>query len=174
MKYSIIPLAIFVSLVVFLWVGLGLNPRDLPSTRIDKPAPAFDLAQLHKPEQKITNQTMEGKIWALNVWASWCVACRAEHPLITDLARHIDIVGLNYKDAREDAKQWLQQFGNPYLVSGYDHVGDVGIDYGVYGVPETFLIDPKGNIVFKHTGPITAESLQKEVMPVIAQLRKEP
>lgn len=168
-----LPLATFIGLAIFLWIGLGLDPRDLPSTRIDKPAPAFDLANLHAPDQRVTNQALSGKVWVLNVWASWCVGCRAEHAVITELARYVDIVGLNYKDQRDDAIGWLKQFGDPYLMSGHDGQGDVGIDYGVYGVPESFIIDQAGRIKFKHTGPVSRQALQTTLLPLIALLKKE-
>ena len=122
---------------------MSLDPRELPSTLIDKPAPPFSLARLHHPEREITPADLSGKVWLLNVWASWCVACRQEHPVITSLAEQVDIVGLNYKDERDDALKWLGQWGDPYLASAHDHSGDTGIDYGVYGVPETFVDRPE-------------------------------
>lgn len=170
---ALIPLAIFIALVVFLGIGLTLNPREIPSPLIDKPAPAFNLPQLHQPEAQLKLADMAGKVWLLNVWASWCVACREEHPVLIDFAKRgvLPIIGLNYKDKRSDALSWLQQFGDPYTLSIVDAEGRVGIDYGVYGVPETFLIDGKGRIRHKHIGPVTPEVMEKEILPRIKELQ---
>ncbi len=148
MSRYLIPFALFVALIVFLGVGLGLNPREVPSPLIGKAAPAFQLAQLHHPERTFTHKDMLGEVWLLNVWASWCVSCREEHPLLVELARSksVSIQGLNYKDKRDDALAWLRQFGDPYNLSISDSDGRVGINYGVYGVPETFVIDKFGVI----------------------------
>jgi len=169
-----IPLAIFVALLAFLFVGLGLNPREVPSPFIGKPAPAFELAQLHAPDKRFARAEMAGKVWILNVWASWCVACRQEHPLLVELAKRktVPLVGLNYKDKPEDAKAWLRQFGDPYVLSVSDLDGRVGIDYGVYGVPETFVIDRQGVIRHKQIGPITPEALEKKILPLVRELEK--
>lgn len=174
LKY-IIPLVLFSVLAVFLAIGLNLNPRDIPSPLIDKPAPTFSLPILSNPEQKLTNHDLIGKVWLLNVWASWCVSCRSEHPVLNQLAakKRVVIIGLNYKDEAQDAKQWLAQLGNPYNVSVMDAEGRVGIDYGVYGVPETFVIDKKGLIRFKFTGPVTAKDVEKTFLPLIKQLQSE-
>ena len=168
----IIPLGIFLMLVGFFAVGLVRDPREVPSPFIGKPAPAFKLAQLHQPERVFTPEDMKGKVWLLNVWASWCVSCRVEHPLLVDMAKKnvVPIVGLNYKDKREDGVQWLTRFGNPYSLSAYDLDGRVGIDYGVYGVPETFVIDKQGVIRYKQIGPITPEALEKKLLPLIRKL----
>ncbi len=143
MKRYLIPLVVFVVLVGFLAVGLSLKPREVPSPLIDKPAPAFSLPRLDAPEQQLGLEDLKGQVWLLNVWASWCVACRQEHPLLVELAGQnlVPIYGLNYKDKRDDALAWLGRHGNPYTVSLSDTEGLVGIDYGVYGVPETFVID---------------------------------
>ncbi len=172
MSRYVVPLVLFVGLAALLWRGLSLDPREIPSVLIDKPAPAFDLEQLHNTTQQITHQTLEGKVWLLNVWASWCVACLQEHPVITKLSEQVDIVGLNYKDERGKAKQWLIEHGNPYLVSAFDHAGDVGIEYGVYGVPETFVVDQRGHIRYKHIGPVSHEDLNQKLIPIIEQLRQ--
>ncbi len=168
----LVPLAIFALLVAFFAVGLTRDPREVPSPFIDKPAPAFRLEQLHQPRSTFAPEEMKGKVWLLNVWASWCVACRVEHPLLVDLSRRkvVPIVGLNYKDKREDGKAWLARFGDPYVLSAYDIEGKVGIDYGVYGVPETFLIDRQGVIRYKQIGPITPEVLEKKILPLIRSL----
>ena len=169
-----LPLAIFIVLAGFLFIGLSLNPREVPSPFIGKPAPSFQLTQLAHPEQSFSPVQMQGEVWLLNVWASWCVACRVEHPLLVELARKgvVPIVGLNYKDKRDAALGWLGQFGNPYRLSIADIDGRVGIDYGVYGVPETFVIDKQGVIRFKQIGPITEEVWRDKMLPLVQQLRK--
>ncbi len=169
----LVPLALFVVLVGFLAVGLKLNPREVPSPLVDKPAPAFSLEQLHQPGTRIAAADMKGQVWLLNVWASWCVSCREEHPLLVELgkAKVVPIVGLNYKDRREDALKWLEQLGNPYAVSGMDADGRVGIDYGVYGVPETYVIDRDGTIRFKQIGPVTPQVLQERILPLVRKLQ---
>ncbi|MDB5953688.1 DsbE family thiol:disulfide interchange protein [Ramlibacter sp.] len=171
----LIPLLAFLVLAVFLGIGLTHDPRKLPSTMIDKLAPAFRIAQVHAPDQTFSPADMKGQVWMLNVWASWCTACRVEHPLLVEIARSnaIPLVGLDYKDQREDAVPFLQQHGNPYMLSALDLDGRVGIDYGVYGVPETFIIDKAGRIRHKQIGPITPEALQDEILPLIAQLKKD-
>ena len=173
MNKFVIPLAIFVALLAFLFVGLGLNPREVPSPLIDKPAPAFSLQELQDTNQKISAADLRGKVWLLNVWASWCVSCREEHPVLLRFSKtgEVPIYGLNYKDSREDALRWLQQFGNPYVVSGFDADGQVGIDYGVYGVPETYVIDRQGVIRHKHIGPITDAVWRDEIMPIVRKLK---
>ena len=167
-----LPLAVFAIIVAFLFVGLFRDPREVPSPLIGKPAPSFSLAELHKPDQRLTSADMRGQVWLLNVWASWCVSCRVEHPLLVEMSKKklVPIVGLNYKDKRDDGIAWLQKFGNPYTLSAYDLEGRVGIDYGVYGVPETFVIDKAGVIRYKQIGPITPESLEKTILPLIRKL----
>ena len=141
---------------------------------IDKVAPQFDLAQLHEPQKRFARDEMLGEVWLLNVWASWCVACRAEHPLLVDLSRTglVDIYGLNYKDQPADAINWLNRLGNPYVLSVSDIEGRVGIDYGVYGVPESFVIDKRGNISHKVIGPVTGAALRDCVLPLVDLLKK--
>ncbi len=169
----LIPLAIFLVIAVFLGIGLTRDPRKLPSTMIDKPAPQFTLKQVTAPEKTFSPQDMKGQVWMLNVWASWCVACREEHPLLVEIGRSgvVPLVGLDYKDQPQDALKLLAREGNPYMLSALDLEGKVGIDFGVYGVPETFIIDKQGVIRHKVIGPITAESLEKEVLPIIAKLK---
>ena len=166
------PLGIFVILALFLGVGLRLDPREVPSPLIDKPAPAFSAPLLTQPEVTMGKQDLAGKVWVLNVWASWCVACRQEHALLVDMAKlgAVPIYGLNYKDKRADALGWLSQFGNPYVASLADTDGLVGIDYGVYGVPETFVIDRAGVIRMKHIGPVTPEVLRDKIEPLLKKL----
>ena len=174
MNRYLLPLGIFLVLVVFLGIGLGLNPREIPSPLIDKPAPAFELVQLHEPGKSLTTQDMRGQVWLLNVWASWCVSCREEHPVLVELAktRVVPIVGLNYKDQRPEALRWLQQFGDPYVMSIVDGDGRVGINFGVYGVPETFVIDKAGVIRYKQIGPVTPKALQEKILPLVAKLQQ--
>ena len=171
LKY-IIPLAVFFGLVIFFAIGLTKDPREVPSPLIEKPAPQFKVARLHEPDATFGPADMRGKVWLLNVWASWCVSCRVEHPLLVEMSKKnvVPIIGLNYKDQREDGKQWLAKFGNPYTLSAYDVDGKVGIDYGVYGVPETFVIDKQGVIRYKQIGPITQEALDKTILPLIKKL----
>jgi cytochrome c biogenesis protein CcmG/thiol:disulfide interchange protein DsbE len=170
---ALVPLAIFFALVAFLAISLTRDPREIPSPLIDKPAPAFQLTQLQSPDKTLSLADMKGKVWMLNVWASWCVACREEHALLVDFAgkQVLPIIGLNYKDVRDDALGWLQQGGNPYNISVMDADGRVGIDYGVYGVPETFLIDGNGRIRYKQIGPINADVLNAVLLPKIKQLQ---
>lgn len=168
------PLGIFIALLAFLAIGLNLDPREVPSPLVGKPAPNFELPQLHQPEQTFAPREMRGKVWLLNVWASWCVSCRQEHPLLVELAeaRTVPIYGLNYKDQRADALRWLKQFGDPYLMSISDLEGRVGIDYGVYGVPETYVIDKAGVIRYKQIGPVTREALDRKILPLVKELEK--
>jgi cytochrome c biogenesis protein CcmG/thiol:disulfide interchange protein DsbE len=169
-----IPLAIFLVLVAFLWIGLGRDPSIVPSPLIGKPAPAFKLAQLHRPDESLGVEDLKGKVWLLNVWASWCVSCREEHPVLLQLARSklLPVYGLDYKDKSETALQWLAQNGDPYTASVVDADGRVGIDYGVYGVPESFLIDKAGIIRYKQIGPITADTLKNKILPLAQELLK--
>ena len=190
----LVPLLLFIGLAGFLAFGLTLNPREVPSPLIDKPAPNFKLARVDDPASAFALEEMRGQVWLLNVWASWCVACRQEHPLLVRMAKQklVPVVGLNYKEVRGDgalnvrgmaleaetamaverARGWLSDHGDPYVLSVLDIDGRVGIDYGVYGVPETFLIDAEGRIRYKHIGPITPDSLQQVIMPKIEELRR--
>ena len=172
MKRYLVPFAAFVILIGFLAVGLNLKPRDLPSALIDRPAPSFKLPTLATPTDSLSSHDLRGKVWVLNVWASWCVACRQEHASMIELAKldAVPIYGLNYKDKRMDALGWLDQFGNPYAASLSDSEGLVGIDYGVYGVPETFVIDKAGVIRHKFTGPVTAETIRDVILPLVRRL----
>jgi cytochrome c biogenesis protein CcmG/thiol:disulfide interchange protein DsbE len=174
MKRFLWPLAIFILLVGFLAVGLRLDPREVPSPLVGKAAPAFDLPLLQQPGKRFAPGDMRGKVWLLNVWASWCVSCREEHPLLVELSKKgvLPILGLNYKDKGEDAQRWLAQFGNPYQLSVVDADGRIGIDYGVYGVPETYLIDGNGVIRYKQIGPITAAALEQKILPLAMALQK--
>ena len=184
----------FVALVVLLAVGLGLNPRDVPSPLVGKPAPAFALTRLDEAQKTFSPREMQGRVWLLNVWATWCVSCRQEHPVLVDMAKKsgLTLIGLNYKEvrgdgaidadkltpqaeaqlARERADTWLARHGNPYALSVFDLDGRVGIDYGVYGVPETYVIDKAGVIRYKHTGPLDAQTLADRIVPLVAELSK--
>ena len=168
----IVPLVVFLGLAAFLAVGLTRDPREIPSPFIGKAAPGFRLEQLADEKLAFTPDEMKGKVWLLNVWASWCVACRVEHPLLVEMSKRktVPIVGLNYKDKRDEGLQWLRKHGDPYSLSAYDVDGKVGIDYGVYGVPETFVIDKQGVIRYKQIGPITPEALEKTILPLIRKL----
>ncbi len=170
----LLPLALFLVLAIFLGRGLNLNPREVPSPLIDKPAPAFKAALLAEPGKTLSRDELVGKPFILNVWASWCGPCRDEHPLWVDYARRspVPIYGLNYKDQRQGAQAWLQQLGNPYAQSLVDPDGRIGIDYGVYGVPETFVIDRTGVIRYKHIGPITPEALRDKIEPLVKRLQQ--
>jgi cytochrome c biogenesis protein CcmG/thiol:disulfide interchange protein DsbE len=168
-----IPLAIFLGLVVFFAIGLTRDPREVPSPLIDKPAPAFRQEQLADASLAFAPEQMKGQVWMLNVWASWCGACRVEHPVLLQVAKQkvVPIVGLNWKDERGDALQWLAKFGDPYALSVHDRTNVVGLDYGVYGAPETFLIDKQGVIRYKQIGPITPEAWEKTLLPMIRKLQ---
>jgi cytochrome c biogenesis protein CcmG, thiol:disulfide interchange protein DsbE len=168
-------LGAFAALVAVLAIGLTLNPREVPSPLINKPAPAFELPQLHEPAKSFSPAEMRGRVWLLNVWASWCVSCRHEHPVLMELARAgaVPIYGLDYKDTREGGIEWLRQFGDPYKLSAFDAKGRVGMDYGVYGVPETYVIDKRGIIRYKHIGILTPEIVQKKVLPLVKALESE-
>ena len=176
MKRYLLPLLVFVVMAAFLAIGLKLDPREVPSPLIGKPAPDFDLPQLAAQDQRLAAKDLRGQVWLLNVWASWCVACRQEHPLLVELSKsgQVKLYGLNYKDKREDALRWLANFGDPHLKSISDTDGLVGIDYGVYGVPETFVIDKQGVIRHKQIGPVTAESLRDTLLPLVAKLEQTP
>ncbi len=187
-------LGAFVALVVLLAVGLGLNPREVPSPLVGKPAPAFRLNILDQPGKTFGPDDMKGKAWLLNVWSTWCVSCRQEHPVLVEFAKagRIPLVGLNYKEVRGDgefdmskmpageevrlaserASRWLSQHGNPYTLAVMDIDGRVGIDYGVYGVPETYVIDATGVIRMKHTGPISPDVLNRKIIPLLTELGK--
>ncbi|KPK39228.1 MAG: thiol:disulfide interchange protein [Gammaproteobacteria bacterium SG8_47] len=176
MARYLIPLAVFLVLVVFFWMGLSLDPRHVPSPLVDKPSPAFEVARLRDANQRFSDQDFKGKVSLFNVFASWCVACRQEHPFLMQLSRTgtIPIFGLNYKDERGDALSWLATHGDPYSAIAYDLDGRVGLDWGVYGVPETFLIDKKGIIRHKHVGPISPQVWAETIQPLIDKLQKEP
>ena len=169
-----LPLAIFAVIVAFLFVGLFRDPREVPSPLIGTPAPAFALAQLHEPGKTLTTADMRGQVWLLNVWASWCVSCRVEHPLLVDLAKAnvVPVIGLAYKDKPEDGLALHAANGDPYKMSIVDRDGRVGNDFGVYRVPETFVIDKSGVIRYKQIGPLTADALKQTILPLVRELQR--
>jgi cytochrome c biogenesis protein CcmG/thiol:disulfide interchange protein DsbE len=173
MMRFILPFVIFLVLAGFLLKGLDLNPREVDSPLIGKPAPAFVLPQLHQPEKSFSPKEMEGKVWLLNVWASWCGACKDEHPVLMELSRKnmVPIVGLDYKDKREDGEAVLHKAGDPYTLTAVDADGKVGFDYGVYGVPETYIIDKQGVIQYKLIGVLTPQNLRDTILPRVAELQ---
>ena len=168
----LVPLAIFVVLAGFLMAGLKLNPREVPSPLIGKPAPAFALPRMGEPATTIKREDLLGKVWLLNVWASWCAPCREEHPLVIDLVKRTgaQVYGLNYKDQPAAAANWLRQLGDPFVATLVDADGKAGIDWGVYGVPETFVIDKQGVIRHKHIGPLTEDAIRTKIEPLLKEL----
>ncbi|MBI4937591.1 MAG: DsbE family thiol:disulfide interchange protein [Nitrosomonadales bacterium] len=192
MNRFLLPLGIFLVLAVFLGIGLTLKPREVPSPFIGKPAPNFTLAQLAEPDKTLSPKDMLGKVWLFNVWASWCVSCRQEHPILVEFSKNgnVPLIGLSYKEVRGDggfdvskmtaeeekqlawqrANQWLEEHGNPYKLTVMDLDGRVGIDYGVYGVPETFVVDKQGIVRHKHIGPVTPEALRDKIIPLVKEL----
>jgi cytochrome c biogenesis protein CcmG/thiol:disulfide interchange protein DsbE len=169
----LLPLAVFLAIAFFLWRGLALDPREVPSPLIGKPVPAFEVPLLADESMRLSSADLRGKVYLLNVWGSWCVSCREEHPVLVQLAKQgtIPIYGLNWKDKREDALAWLARFGDPYVGSGVDRDGKVAIDFGVYGAPETYLIDRNGVIRFKQTGPLTRQVIEEKIAPLAAQMQ---
>lgn len=175
MKRFLLPLVLFLVVVGFLFKGLYLDPREVPSPLVGKSAPLFSLPRLDNPELVFSPKDMLDKVWLFNVWASWCGACRDEHPILVELSKSgiVPVIGMDYKDTRVDAQQWLAQGGNPYLITAVDADGRVGINYGVYGVPETYVIDKKGIIVYKQIGPVTYEALREKILPLVKRLQAE-
>ncbi|NIP72700.1 MAG: DsbE family thiol:disulfide interchange protein [Gammaproteobacteria bacterium] len=171
----LIPLVLFVALVGLFAVGLQMDPKKVPSPLIGKPAPAFELPRLQDPDARLGTAQLKGKVSLLNVWASWCVACRTEHPFLMELSRRgeVPIYGLNYKDERADGLAWLARFGDPYEASAMDADGRVGMDWGVYGVPETFVLDHQGVIRYKHIGPLEPRAWQEEIAPLLRRLQQQ-
>jgi len=175
MNRFLIPFGLFIVVVGFLAVGLTLNPRELPSPLVGKAAPEFSLPQLHDPGKVISSNELKGKVWLLNFWASWCGGCKEEHPVLIRMAQsgEVPIYGMDYKDQRSEALAWLREWGNPYSVVAVDELGRVGINYGVYGVPETYVIDKAGVIRYKQIGPIREDILEKKILPLVRELQKQ-
>jgi len=174
MNSRTLPLIAFILLIVLLVVGLQISDQKtaLPSPLIGKPAPAFDLPVLGEPGRNMSKESFLGTPYLVNFWASWCVTCRVEHPVITELAKSgaLRVIGFNFRDESADAKAWLRQFGNPYEVTLVDLDGRISIDFGVYAAPESFLVDPEGVIVFKQLGAMTNEVIETEILPLIAKM----
>jgi len=172
LKY-LLPIGLFTVLAGFLYFGLGRDKQTLPSPLIGKSAPIFELARLDDPSKSFSNSELAGKPYVVNVWGSWCVGCRQEHGALLEIARRgeVPIVGLNYRDDRDQALNWLQQLGDPYVVSAFDDEGRAGIDWGVYGAPETFLIGANGKVLKKHVAPITVEIWEQEFVPLLPQAK---
>lgn len=175
MKRFLLPLAIFVVMVGFLAVGLTLNPREVPSPLVGKAAPDFSLPQLHESDKVFSPKDLAGKVWLLNFWASWCNGCKDEHPVLMQVAKsgEVPIYGVDYKDTREEALTWLRRWGNPYPLVAVDEAGRVGINYGVYGVPETYVIDKAGKIRYKQIGPVDQDILEKKILPLVRELQNQ-
>lgn len=173
MSRRLLPLAVFAALVVLLGVGLTLNPRLVPSPLIEKPIPDFTLPRLRAPEQRLQRSDILGRVALVNAWATWCVGCREEHALLVEIAAdaNVPIYGINYKDQYKSALEWLDRFGDPYVANGYDAEGSVGIDFGVYGLPETFVVRADGTIAHKHIGPLTRRAWEEEIRPLLLRLR---
>jgi cytochrome c biogenesis protein CcmG, thiol:disulfide interchange protein DsbE len=175
MMRFILPFVVFIILSAFLYVGLGLNPHEVPSPLIGKPAPAFSLPQLQEPEKLFTPEQMKGKVWLLNFWASWCSGCKDEHHTLLALARLniVPIYGMDYKDKPDAGQEVLSSTGNPYTMVLSDAEGRTGIDYGVYGVPETYLIDKQGVIRYKQIGGVTEQAWAEKILPLIKELQSK-
>jgi len=175
MKRFLLPLAIFVVMVGFLAAGLTLDPRKVPSPLVGKSAPDFSLPQLHDQEKVFSSNELRGKVWLLNFWASWCGGCKDEHPVLMQLAQsgEVPIYGMDYKDRREEALTWLRRWGNPYPVIAVDESGRVGINYGVYGVPETYVIDKAGVIRYKQIGPLDEDTVKGKILPLVRELQNQ-
>ena len=172
---ALVPLVLFLGLVALLFYGLGTDPRKVPSPLVGKPAPEFSLPALLDPDRTVSSADLAGKVTLLNVWFSSCVSCRAEHRELMRIAREggVQIVGLNWKDDKGAAIQMLRQFGNPYSLIAVDEAGRVGIDWGVYGAPETFVVDPEGIIRYKQIGPIDQEVWEQTLRPLVEQIKGE-
>ena len=166
----VVPLAIFLVIGVFFFVGLRLDPNYVPSALIGKPIPTFSLPSVTDPNALVTNDALAGRVSLVNVWGTWCVECRHEHAFLLELARAgVPIYGLNLRDERPAAIDWLSRLGNPYVTSGFDPEGKAAIDWGVTGAPETFLIDRDGTILHKHISPLTAQVWQSDFLPLIRE-----
>lgn len=170
-SWRLLPLVIFIGLSLFLYQGLSLDPHKLPSVLLDKPLPDLSLPLLESAEKKFSADSMKGKVWLLNVWATWCNACQEEHPVLMDLAQQgVNIIGLDYKDNSAKAEEWLVAYGSPFLTVLSDTQGDVAIDLGVYGAPETFIIDKFGVIKYKHVGEVTQHIWTTILQPIMKKL----
>lgn len=171
----LLPFIIFTAIVILLWRGLALHPNQVPSPLINKPAPTFNLPTLDNLGQTTNEKDFIGHVTLVNVWATWCFACAEEHNFLLQLAKNpgIQLYGLNYKDNNASAKKWLLEHGNPYKIIAVDNNGNAGIDWGVYGTPETFIVDAHGIIRYKQIGPITPDAWEKVMLPIVEKLRGE-
>lgn len=171
----LLPLIVSLALGLVLYRGLFLDPQAMPSALIGKKMPAFNLTSLQDPTRNVTEQDLSGEIVLLNVWATWCPSCRVEHPYLIDIANsgRLKVFGLNYKDKRKPAQGWLRKLGDPYVVSIFDELGKLGLDLGVYGAPETFIIDHQGIIRKRFAGVLDAQVWQREFIPLITQIEAE-
>jgi cytochrome c biogenesis protein CcmG/thiol:disulfide interchange protein DsbE len=174
-RRALIPLAIFMALAALLFYGLQLDPRKVPSPLVNKPAPVFELESLDDPSRMVTNEILMGKVSLVNVWASWCPSCRQEHGELMQIARENDVqvVGFNWKDTRPEALEMLRRYGNPYVVSAYDPDNRYGLHWGVYGAPETFVVDGEGIIRYKHIGPVDRNVWETTIRPIVEQYRPQ-
>jgi cytochrome c biogenesis protein CcmG, thiol:disulfide interchange protein DsbE len=170
----IVPIGLFAALIGFFFVGLGRDKETLPSPLIGKPAPAFELVTVEDPHRKIATRDFAGKPYVVNIWGTWCPGCRQEHPVLLEIARRnvVPIVGIDWKDDLQLAQQWLRDLGNPYVATGFDDEGRTSIDWGAYGAPETFLVDARGIVIHKHTGPLSIEAWERDFMSKIAGSRE--
>ena len=171
----LLPLGLFVVLMVFFFYGLGLNPRLIPSPLIGQPTPEFALPKLSNPDELFKQTNLKGEVSLLNIWATWCTSCRQEHPVLMKIAKsnEVPIYGLYYKDVPELGVNWLKKYGNPYRENAVDEDGKVGIEWGAYGTPETFVIDQQGIIRHKHVGPISWHEWETKLLPLINALRNK-
>ena len=174
MNKYLIPLIAVVVLIPILILGLQSDPRELPSQYIGKPAPEFDLPTLKDPQKRVSTADLRGQVSLVNIWATWCAGCRAEHNFLMQLHREqvIPIYAINWRDNRPGALDWLAQLGDPYVASGFDEEGRVGIDWGVYGAPETFLVNAEGHVLFRYTGPLNRTVWDQEFAPRILELKQ--
>jgi cytochrome c biogenesis protein CcmG/thiol:disulfide interchange protein DsbE len=171
-----VPLAVFAVIAGFLWLGLGLDPRRVPSPLVGKPVPEFSLPPVKGRTLGLSSRDLKGEVSLVNVFASWCVPCRDEHPVFLDLHRRgvVPVHGINYKDDPDAAERWLAELGDPYTRTGADLDGRVGIEWGVYGVPETFVVDREGRIAYKHIGPLSPQVMNGKLLPLVKELRARP
>ena len=174
MNRYLLPLIAVVVLIPIFVLGLRSDPSQLPSQYIGKPAPEFDLPTLKDPERRVSTADLRGEFSLVNIWATWCAGCRQEHGFLMELYRNkaIPIYAVNWRDNRPDALEWLSQLGDPYVASGFDEDGRVGIDWGVYGAPETFLVNPEGHVLFRYPGPMSRDVWEREFLPRIAEHKK--
>lgn len=171
--YLFVPLIIFIALVALFAKGLKLDPTEMPSALIDQSVPEFSLPSLASEDKILNRADLVGEVSLINVWGTWCPSCMHEHPYLMKLANKVPIIGINYKDVRADANQWLQKLGNPYVLNVFDEKGTLGIDLGVFGAPETYVIDQQGFVRYKHVGVVNERVWQERLKPVIDRLRGE-